>query len=895
MLGHGDAGLLAGAPMAGPPMPHVLSASPLLPGGPATTAGLLTGGALIVGALGLVTAVAVWRRWRARSDARTATQSEGADDVRAYRLLAEQASDLIARLDPTGRFRYASPSWEQLGWTPAQLRGRSTFDLVAEADQRELRTALSRVAGEDETGPLRYRLRSARGSEIWVETMVRGIVDPETGALSEIQLAARDVSARVAAEEALRSSQARYRMLVQGLREVVFETDLQGRWTFLSAPWAQLTGYGVPESLGRAATEFLDPADQDTHRDTFADFARSSQAVLAATVRIRRRDDQRRLVEVTARRQLGADGLTVGIVGTLDDRTETELARRERDRLAEILEATSDLVAMFDLEGHLRWINPAGARALGYRNERDLAGRPFGSLLPLGEDSGLLAEATKAADQGGVWSGELLLRRRDGTDVPFSKVIIAHRDRAGQIDRFSAIARDISQRKELEDQLSYLALRDPLTGLANRTLLLDRLGQALARNTRSGGATAVLFFDLDRFKLVNDSFGHSVGDELLQELATRIAGAIRPSDTAARFGGDEFVVVCEGLDQAEAVELAERIATEIARPVPAGGRLLELSTSIGLALAKAGDDPAKVIGDADAAMYRAKAEEPGTHLVFDETMRSDQQERLDLEAGLARVAERGELLVHYQPIVDIVSGRMHSVEALVRWNHPQRGIVSPNEFVSIAEESGAILSIGTWVLEEAARTVAGWRQTYPEAADLIVSVNLSGRQIASGALPMQVERILADTGLPPEALLLEITERVVVSDPRATIQTLETIRAQGVRFALDDFGTGHAPLTHLRQLPVDVVKVDRSFVVGLGTSTVDRAIVASLLELTNGLGLQLVAEGADSPRHVRELRRLGCRYVQGYHFSAPLPAAEAANLASSGWDPSWLDTGVLHA
>ncbi len=836
-------------------------------------------------AVGAAVAVLAWAWLRSRG---SSVRLDGGPDAHHYRHLAEHASELLARLDGDGRLQYASPSWQRLGLAGASLQGRSLLAVVDPDDVPALAGTIARLPSNGERRSLRLRLRTDAGATVWVEGDLSRRTD--AGSRGEILLAARDVSARVAAAEALGASQARYRDLVQALPHVVFETDAEGRATFLSSTWPDMSGYPVHAALGSSLLDFVHPDERDAQCERFAALLRGERRQLTTMLRLVRAEGQERLVEVTARANTANDAAPHAIVGTLDDRTDAALARAERDRLAEVLEATSDLVATLEPDGRILWMNTAGKAALGLRGGADVFGQRLEAFLPPERADVVVEEVLDAVGHGGVWSGESVLRSRDGSDAPFSLVVIAHLGEDDAVQRFSVIARDISRRKELEDQLSRLALRDPLTGLANRTLLLDRLGQSLARAGRTGAPTSVLFFDVDRFKVVNDSLGHAVGDALLGELADRIRSTIRPADTAARFGGDEFVVVCEDLDEVGAVELADRIAEALSEPIildAAPHAELSVSTSIGIATADAGADPAKLLGNADSAMYRAKATRPGGHVVFDETVRRAQQVRLDVESGLTAAVANSELRVHYQPIVDLETGLVPAVEALVRWQHPEHGFLGPGSFVEIAKESGAIVEVGAWVLEEAAATVAAWRASLPEASDLAVSVNLAVEQITAGGLAEQVGATLATTGLPASALILEVTETMMVRDPEATIATLSALHEKGVRLALDDFGTGYAPLSHLRQLPVDIVKVDRSFVAGMLGGHVDEAIVAALVELTSGLGLGLIAEGVEGQGHADRLLALGYRYGQGFCFSPPVATLEAAALLGAAPVTGW--------
>jgi diguanylate cyclase (GGDEF)-like protein/PAS domain S-box-containing protein len=459
----------------------------------------------------------------------------------------------------------------------------------------------------------------------------------------------------------------------------------------------------------------------------------------------------------------------------------------------------------------------------------------------------------------------------------------------GDVDFLQALANvlaDALERQAIEDAIRERAVHDPLTGLPNRVLFVDRLEHALARQGRAESLCAILFLDLDHFKLVNDSLGHHVGDELLTAAAPRLKQALRSSDTVARFGGDEFGILLEDIaSERDAIETAERIAAIFARPFVLSGSEHFVTTSIGIALACGGEQADELIRDADAAMYRAKDRGRARYEVFDEGMRGRAIERLRVENDLRRAIERGELRLEYQPVVSLHNFSIVGVEALLRWRHPQRGEVPPSEFIPIAEENGLIEPIGRWVLEHACRQAAQWYRARPDAAPLTMSVNLSAVQVRR-SLPDVVRSVLRSTGLDPACLSLEITETVMVRDAEGLGEVLQALKALGVRLVLDDFGTGYSSLSYLTRLPLDVLKVDRSFVDGLGSESRDTAITETIIAMSRALSLDVVAEGVETPEHVRELSRLGCGLAQGFHFSRAVPAEEISRALEHG--PVWL-------
>ncbi len=430
------------------------------------------------------------------------------------------------------------------------------------------------------------------------------------------------------------------------------------------------------------------------------------------------------------------------------------------------------------------------------------------------------------------------------------------------------------ERKRAEVELAHQALHDQLTLLPNRALFLDRLGQALTRLGRRSSALAVIFCDLDRFKVVNDSLGHDAGDRLLVDVAARLSGVLRAGDTAARFGGDEFVILCEDIaGEQHAIEVAERLAESLRAPFTLGSEEVFVHVSMGIALASDDDArPEALIRDADAAMYRAKDRGGGLYEVFDDDMRARAVHRLQVEHALHRAIDRGELEVHYQPQVQMATGALCGVEALVRWRHPERGLLAPDQFIPAAEETGIIHALGLHVLEVACLQAARWQAGGPAGVEM--SVNLSPRQCLHPELVPMVAEVLASTGADPSLLCLEVTETAVMEDLTAMGGVLEALKALGLTLAIDDFGTGYSSLRALQRLPFDVVKIDRSFVDGLHRSDQEAAIVAAVISLSHALGKRTVAEGVEEVAQVERLRGLGCDVGQGYHYARPCAVAD---------------------
>jgi diguanylate cyclase (GGDEF)-like protein len=450
---------------------------------------------------------------------------------------------------------------------------------------------------------------------------------------------------------------------------------------------------------------------------------------------------------------------------------------------------------------------------------------------------------------------------------------------------------DAFEHQLTEDDIRHRALHDPLTGLPNRVLFMDRLQQAIKRLRRRDSPAAILFLDLDRFKLVNDSLGHDVGDELLAAAAPRLKQALRASDTVARFGADEFAILLEEIaDEHDAVEMAQRVASVFTRPFVLAGNEHFVTTSVGIALAGGGERAEDLVRDADAAMHRAKERGRARYELFDEGIRGRAITRLRVENDLRRALERDELTLDYQPQVSLVDRSIVGVEALLRWEHPDRGRIPPGDFIGVAEENGLIEPIGRWVLDRACRQAAHWYRMRPDAAPISMSVNLSAVQLGNRSLPEMVAEALRGAGLDPVCLSLELTESVMVVYADNLMETLEALKALGVRLVLDDFGTGYSSLAYLTRLPLDALKVDRSFISGLGTDPRDTTVTEAIVAMAHALSLQVVGEGTETERQVAELIRLDCDLAQGYYFSRPVPAAEITRMLRK--PPTWLSAGA---
>jgi len=550
---------------------------------------------------------------------------------------------------------------------------------------------------------------------------------------------------------------------------------------------------------------------------------------------------------------------------------------RRTSRYFEALAAnSSDAVVVIDREGTIARESAALADLLGHPHDPTTADRQVWAFVhgdDRAEADALLAKASAAPGQ--VCTAELRVRHGDGSWHWIAARVV---DLFADPDVGAVVANlhDVTARKQVEMELNHLAFHDSLTGLANRALFRDRVEHALDRRLRRRTESAVLFLDLDGFKIVNDSLGHDSGDELLRTVATRLREAVRTEDTVARLGGDEFAVLIEsdgGAD--EAIAVADRILRSLATPVVVAGTTALVGGSIGIAISGPESRADELLRDADVAMYQAKAAGKGRWILFYPGMGRAAVERLELEGDLLAAIDGDQLMLRYQPVIELETGQLAGFEALIRWRHPTLGLLRPDRFIPLAEENGLIVPIGRWVAREACRQAAEWHRAFPREHALTMAVNISARQLLSPDLVGDIADALADSGLAPSTLTLEMTETALVKDPQIASTRLHELRELGVRLAIDDFGTGFSSLSYLQQFPVDVLKIDRSFINTITASEQMPAIVRGLLELSNTLGLEVIAEGIELEVQLDHLKHERCRFGQGYLFSPPLRGADA--------------------
>ena len=664
--------------------------------------------------------------------------------------------------------------------------------------------------------------------------------------------------------------------LIFRAHEVAFLVDDKGTVIFVPEVAEPPLGYQPGDTIGRSAFEFVHPDDKAKARALLDAVVASEELQEPIQLRGLAADGTWRKVEVAVTNLL-ANPVITGLLVNMRDITERvamqEALRASEARYRRIVETELEGIWLISTEGQTLFANQSLANILG-RELSELEGLNVFDVIE-GDSREEARRRLGSRRFAGHEIYEMPFLRGDGeqrvASVSASPLFVDD-DYVGSLLMIS----DITERKRTELELQRRALYDDLTGLPNRTLLQDRLRQAMRRRGQRT-SVAVFFIDLDQFKAVNDSYGHQVGDELLRQIAERLSTVVREGDTLARFAGDEFVMVCPDVTgELEANALAERLLGALQHPIDINGTLIAINASVGISIQNDPRDGDQMVRDADVAMLQAKKHGRGRHMMFDAKTASQSRYHLEDVRELRAGLERGELEVVFQPQVDLRDGTVCSVEALARWRHPTRGLLKPSEFIAVAEASGLIIQLGQQVLECACKQAAAWARELPEA--LPIAVNVSARQLDDGHLPDAVREALDDADLAPQLLGLEITETAMMSDPERALRVLNELHEQGVRVAIDDFGTGYSSLSHLKRLPVDEIKIDREFVDRVDQAGDDRSIVGAVVSMAKALDLRVVGEGVETEAQADELRRMGCGVVQGFLFGHPVSAERITEL-----------------
>ncbi|HYC05500.1 MAG TPA: EAL domain-containing protein [Azospirillaceae bacterium] len=811
-----------------------------------------------------------------------------------YKLAGLTSGDAIWDWDPRAGSLYLSPGFRALlGLTPDDLGDEPEmwFGRVHPDDTQWLEATL-RPQLRQPTGPFtiehRVRCPGLEGEERWTWLMVRGnAMIGADGAVERLIGTALDITERKKVEEQLRLNEERYSLAAAASNDGIYDWDLRSDRVYYSRRWKAL--HAVPETDPSESPalwlDMVDPEDLIWLQATLDAQASAGGKPFQIEYRITRRDRARRWMLCRGIAVLDAQGEPTRLVGSHSDITERKLAeerlRHSEERYALAAQGANDGLWDWQLERGEVYYSPRWTAMLGLGGgERTGTIQDWYDLVHADDLPGLRAALQLHLDGGSDHlETEIRVHHASGAEMWVLVRGLATRDAMGEAVRVAGSITDITARKRAERQLLHDAFHDGLTGLPNRMLLLDRTGQAMDRRRRPEEAQfAVMLFDIDHFKTINDSLGPLAGDQVLRVVGQRLAEARRVGDTVARLSADEFGVLMDGvIDVKAAVSAAERLSAALAEPVMVQDEEVVVTVSVGIAMSGTGYElPNDMMRDASLAMYRAKAGGRNRIEVFDDALRERALTRLRTESDLRHAIDQGQFALFYQPIVNLDDHSIAGFEALIRWFHPERGLISPADFVPLAEETGLILRIGRWALAEASRQLAEWDDRF--GRDLFMSVNVSGKQMLDDDIVGAVEKALGDSGIDPRLLKLEITESLLLDDPTRCVEVMEALRAMGAKLSLDDFGTGFSSLSYLHRYPIDTLKIDRSFVRATNQGGRSSEIARIITMLAQALELDVVAEGIEKESEVAFLRGLHCHYGQGYYFSPPLPAAAVVEM-----------------
>ena len=794
--------------------------------------------------------------------------------------LFEAVNDCILILDRDGRVTDINRTGhERLGYTKDEMVGKS----ISQFDVPEFASLVAeRIAGIMEKGYGIFESAHVRkdGSVMPVEVSAQAIeLDGQLSNLSVI----RDISERKATEAALLKSEANFRSMMDNSPYLTWMKDTEGRYLAVNKIYADYLGLAEPgQAIGKTDLDLQQKRE-------LAEKYRADDAEVMASRRQKHVEeaafDGQRLhwVETVKTPVIDAHGSVLGTVGSARDITERKAIEADL-RIAAAAFDAQEAIVITDADGVILRVNQAFIESTGYAAE-EIVGRTPRLLKSGRHDAAFYTEMWTSLRQAGGWQGEIWDRRKNGEIYPKWLNITAVKGADGGVTHYVATHTDITERKAAEEKIRDLAFYDPLTRLPNRRLLLDRLHMTLAASTRHGREGALLFVDLDNFKMLNDTQGHDKGDLLLQEVARRLTACVRDADTVARLGGDEFVVLLEDLSEnpeeaaTQAETVGEKILAAVGRPYLLAGHEYHSTPSVGITLfgdQRGGID--ELLKQADIAMYQAKAAGRNTMRFFDPELQAAVQARTAMEQDLRQGITNGQFFLHYQAQVE--DDRIVGAEALVRWRHPERGTVSPAEFIPLAEETGLILPLGQWVLETACAQIAAWAERM-ETADITLAVNVSARQFRQPDFVEEVVSVLERTNADPSRLKLELTESLVVDSVEEVVAKMTALKERGLSFSLDDFGTGYSSLSYLKRLPLSQLKIDQSFVRDVLTDPNDAAIARTIVALAQSMGLGVIAEGVETEDQRDFLARQSCHAFQGFLFGRPLPVEEFGRLFQS--------------
>ncbi|MCA1987580.1 MAG: PAS domain S-box protein [Desulfarculus sp.] len=795
------------------------------------------------------------------------------------RAALECAPDPVVIYDLEGRFQYLNPAFTRImGWQPEELLGRRP-GFIPSDEEDATQAFYARVLAGETVSAFRGRRRTKDGRLVHVSLSGAALLD-EAGQPTGMVVTLRDITQRVLAEQALRKSEASLARAQRMAKLGNWELDLASRALTCSAEVYRIYGIDTPNSpitLNRFLRA-VHPEDLDMVREHL-EMVIHLHHPLSLEHRILRPDGQERIVNQQAELELDASGKGLRLVGAVQDITRRRRSEEQMRLLARVFENTVEGILVTDTQGVIQMVNRAFSDITGYSAVEAVGNNPR-LLNSRHHPPEFFGQMWRDLAEKGHWQGEIWNRRKNGEAYPEWLTITAIKDSQNRTAHYVGVFHDITEAKRSQEKISYQAYHDALTGLPNRMLFNDRLKVALAQAQRRGRGLSILFLDLDNFKTINDSLGHAVGDLLLQQVAKRLVRWVREEDTVARLGGDEFIMLLSAVGEPDAaVQVAERILETLAEPIQIGDQELFITASIGITIfPHDGLEPETLVSNADLAMYRAKGEGRNNYKLFTPAMNQVVVRRLEMERALRRAIARDELLVFYQPKVDLDTGLVVGLEALVRWQRPGHGLVSPADFIPLAEETGLIVPIGEWVLRTACARTKIWHDQGHHS--LGVAVNLSPRQFQQRNLVQTVAQVLEETLLDPSCLELEVTESVLMHSVEDAIRTMQDLADLGVKLFMDDFGRGYSSLYHLKRFPMQALKIDRSFVQDVTSNPSDASIVNTIISMGRSLNLQVVAEGVETQEQLEFLRANQCHQMQGFLFSRPVPDDEISQILS---------------
>lgn len=678
-----------------------------------------------------------------------------------------------------------------------------------------------------------------------------------------------------AAEEKIKASEKELRNIFHDMQDTYYRTDSEGIITRASESVEQLLGYRVDELLGTNISALY--SEPGRRLELVEQLSKEDGSVQNFDAALKHKDGSTVWVSTNAHYYRDESNKILGIEGMTRDISQNREAELQMQKMSSALEQSADIMMITDVNGVIEYINPAAEYITGYSRDELIGSQP-GKLKSGLQDKEFYQKLWQTILNGEVFRDVFINRKKNGSLYYEDKAITPIKNAQGQITHFVATGHDITKRMENEERLSFMAHHDALTELPNRILFMDRLNLSLAHARRYSTTVAVLFIDLDRFKNINDTLGHDIGDQMLTQLADRLGESIRQDDTVARLGGDEFSVLLNDIESEQDVsQLAQKILNGLEKPFDVDGRELFMTASIGISLfPNDGEEPGALLKNADIAMYKAKDLGKNNYQFYSADMSARAFQRLTMENSLRRAMEREEFRLFYQPQVNIETSEITGVEALIRWQHPDLGMVSPNDFIPLLEETGLITQVGYWVISTACKQMQAWQEA--DLPKLMMSVNISGRQFHARDFLKKIGAFISENKVSPEMMEMEITESVLMENQQSTIVALEALDKMGFRIAIDDFGIGYSSLSYLRRFKIDTLKVDQSFISDVADNLDDAAITSAIIAMAQSLKLKVIAEGVETQQQLEFLKKHDCRYVQGYLFSRPLPADELTQL-----------------